>query len=425
MTRSLIVLFWTPAGGKDAGARKGFEELPLLGKSAAAALLGSVARLKPTRVFLLEPDGARGFERRANPAGLKSLSCGQGRDVISSLKRALPLLRSKQTDRFDVLLVDLRFPLLTSSTLKSLCDRRRSQGLDVLALSASVRTPALAASWKVLSVLLSEDATSLSEDAGLAGLARTASRSGQKTACFALHRAEEAVSLDSPSSVRKIVGILRERKIRQVESRGAILLDPASLWLGLDVRIGRGTVVHPSVIIEGRSRIGRDCLIQSFVRLVDTRVGDRVRILSATVAEQSVIKDDAQIGPFTRFRPGTVIQPGARVGNFVEMKNTVFGRGSKANHLSYLGDAEIGADVNIGAGTITCNYDGVRKNRTRIEDGAFIGSGTELVAPVRVGRKAYIGAGSTITRDVSPEALAVARSRQIEKPGWAARKLKK
>jgi bifunctional UDP-N-acetylglucosamine pyrophosphorylase/glucosamine-1-phosphate N-acetyltransferase len=141
--------------------------------------------------------------------------------------------------------------------------------------------------------------------------------------------------------------------------------------------------------------------------------------------EGSRIQADAQVGPFAHFRPNTVLQPKARVGNFVELKNTVFGRNSKAGHLSYLGDCIVGDGANIGAGTITCNYDGLRKHQTVIESGAFIGSGTELVAPVKVGRNAYVGAGSTITKNVSPEALAVSRSRQVEKPGWARRRVKK
>jgi bifunctional UDP-N-acetylglucosamine pyrophosphorylase/glucosamine-1-phosphate N-acetyltransferase len=186
--------------------------------------------------------------------------------------------------------------------------------------------------------------------------------------------------------------------------------------------VGEETVIHPSVIIEGNSRIGRDCRIHPFVHIRNARIGNRVKIFGSTDIEDCILEDDSQAGPFSRLRPKTVVRAGARVGNFVEMKNTVFGPRSKALHLSYLGDSEVGEDVNIGAGTITCNYDGVRKNRTIIEDGVFIGSGTELVAPVKVGKKAYVAAGSTITKDVGPEALAVARARQVEKPGWVRRK---
>jgi bifunctional UDP-N-acetylglucosamine pyrophosphorylase/glucosamine-1-phosphate N-acetyltransferase len=135
-----------------------------------------------------------------------------------------------------------------------------------------------------------------------------------------------------------------------------------------------------------------------------------------------VIEADVQVGPFSRLRPNSVLKTGAKVGNFVEMKNTVFGKGSKAGHLSYLGDSDIEKDVNIGAGTIICNYDGKKKHKTKIEEGAFIGSGTELIAPVKIGKKAFVGAGSTITKNVSPGALAVSRSQQKETPDWNTRK---
>ncbi len=141
-------------------------------------------------------------------------------------------------------------------------------------------------------------------------------------------------------------------------------------------------------------------------------------MFDCTVVENCQLDDEVQVGPFTRLRPETRLLRGSRVGNFVEMKKTRFGRGSKAMHLTYLGDATVGDKVNVGAGTITCNYDGVAKHQTYIGPEAFIGSGTELVAPVKVGRGAYVAAGSTITEDVSPEALAIARARQVEKPGW-------
>jgi bifunctional UDP-N-acetylglucosamine pyrophosphorylase/glucosamine-1-phosphate N-acetyltransferase len=210
--------------------------------------------------------------------------------------------------------------------------------------------------------------------------------------------------------------------LEELASRGVIILDPAVTWVDLNVRIGRATVIYPSAVIEGTTTIGAQCRIYPFVHLIDAQLGDRVKVLSSTVIERSRVEDDAQVGPFSHFRPRTVIRTRAKVGNFVEMKNTEFGEGSKAGHLSYLGDTVVEEGVNIGAGTITCNYDGFKKSKTVIERGAFIGSGTELIAPVRIGRRAYIGAGSVITRDVAPESLAVARGRQVEKPGWARRK---
>ncbi len=221
---------------------------------------------------------------------------------------------------------------------------------------------------------------------------------------------------------RPTAGRSREEKRRRLEESGVVLLDPSATWIDRDVRIGAGTVIYPAVVIEGKSVIGKGCLIRPFVHLVDARLGDGVRILSSTVIEGGRVGRGAQVGPFSHFRPGTVIKAGARVGNFVEMKNTVFGRRSLACHLSYLGDATVGDDVNIGAGTITCNFDRFRKNPTSIGRGAFIGSGAKLIAPVRIGRNAVVGAGSTITKDVSAWALAVARSRQREIKGWAKRR---
>ncbi|MGE5740438.1 MAG: UDP-N-acetylglucosamine diphosphorylase/glucosamine-1-phosphate N-acetyltransferase, partial [Candidatus Aminicenantes bacterium RBG_16_66_30] len=152
---------------------------------------------------------------------------------------------------------------------------------------------------------------------------------------------------------------------------------------------------------------------------MSSTIGARVKVLSSTVMEDTILENDVQVGPFSRFRPKTRVCAGAKVGNFVEMKNTVFGPRSKAQHLSYVGDSTVEEDVNVGAGTITCNYDGIAKNRTFIGARAFIGSGTELVAPVVVGPGAYVAAGSTITADVAAGSLAIARARQVEKPGWA------
>jgi bifunctional UDP-N-acetylglucosamine pyrophosphorylase/glucosamine-1-phosphate N-acetyltransferase len=160
------------------------------------------------------------------------------------------------------------------------------------------------------------------------------------------------------------------------------------------------------------------------VHLTNVRVGRNVHVKSGTVADDAVIEDEASVGPYAHLRPGTHLGRYVKVGNFVETKKAVFGEGAKASHLSYIGDAEVGADVNIGAGTITCNYDGVRKHKTVLEDGVFIGSDTQLVAPVRVGRGAYVGAGSTITKDVPPGALALSRTPQKVVEGWAARKKK-
>jgi bifunctional UDP-N-acetylglucosamine pyrophosphorylase / glucosamine-1-phosphate N-acetyltransferase len=191
------------------------------------------------------------------------------------------------------------------------------------------------------------------------------------------------------------------------------------------VTIGTDTVIQPGVYLECSTRIGAKCLIHSGVRIVNSVVDDGAIVNNFCVIIDSHISSGAIVGPFAHLRPQSDVGENAHVGNFVELKKTRLGRGSKANHLSYLGDATIGEKVNIGAGTITCNYDGTTKHPTVIEDGAFVGSDTQLIAPVRVGKGAYVAAGSSITTDVPADALAISRGKQINKPGWAAVKRRK
>jgi bifunctional UDP-N-acetylglucosamine pyrophosphorylase/glucosamine-1-phosphate N-acetyltransferase len=219
--------------------------------------------------------------------------------------------------------------------------------------------------------------------------------------------------------------MINKVRLDALQAGGVTLLDPSTTFIDDGVTVGAGTVIHPGVTLEGRTRVGVNCRIRSWVRITDSTVGDGVLVNDSSIVIESRIDDSATVGPFAHFRPGSHVKAGAHVGNFVELKKTVLGEGSKASHLTYLGDATIGAGVNIGAGTITCNYDGDKKHQTVIEDGAFIGSDTQLVAPVRVSAGAYVGAGSCITDDVPAGALGVARARQRNILGWVARRKKK
>ena len=201
---------------------------------------------------------------------------------------------------------------------------------------------------------------------------------------------------------------------------GVSIEDPERFDCDEGIEVGQDTVIEPGVRLSGRTRIGARCHIGQGSILVDTTVGDRVSVKPYTLMESAVVGRGAQLGPFTRLRPGADVGDDAHVGNFVELKKTRLGKGSKANHLTYLGDAEIGAGVNVGAGTITCNYDGVAKHPTRIGDRVFVGSDSILVAPISIGEGAYVAAGSTLTEDVPAEALALGRARQVVKPGWVA-----
>jgi bifunctional UDP-N-acetylglucosamine pyrophosphorylase / glucosamine-1-phosphate N-acetyltransferase len=203
---------------------------------------------------------------------------------------------------------------------------------------------------------------------------------------------------------------------------GVTIVDPSATWIESDVTIGPDTILHPGVYLQGQTAVGARCELHSNVRIVDSVLEDNVFVNSFCLIRESHLRSGAQLGPFAHLRPLSDVGEDAHVGNFVELKKTVLGRGSKANHLAYLGDATIGEKVNIGAGTITCNYDGVTKSPTIIEDGAFIGSDSQLVAPVRIGKGAYIAAGSSITEDVPPGALAIARATQVNKEGWVERK---
>jgi bifunctional UDP-N-acetylglucosamine pyrophosphorylase/glucosamine-1-phosphate N-acetyltransferase len=207
---------------------------------------------------------------------------------------------------------------------------------------------------------------------------------------------------------------------------GVTIDRPDTCVIDPEVEVAPGTVIEAFAQLLGRTRVGAACRIRSFSVVENCVLGDRVQILQSCVLEDSTIADGARIGPFTHMRPGNEVGENAHVGNFVELKKTRLGKGAKANHLTYLGDAEVGEAANIGAGTITCNYDGVNKHVTRIGKGAFVGSDSALVAPVTVGDGAYIGAGSCITKDVPADALAVSRSRQVNLEGWAgARRVKR
>jgi bifunctional UDP-N-acetylglucosamine pyrophosphorylase/glucosamine-1-phosphate N-acetyltransferase len=235
---------------------------------------------------------------------------------------------------------------------------------------------------------------------------------------YTTENASEIRGINSRSELAEVSKMVRQQKNEELMAAGVTLIDPATTYIDVDVEIAADTVIHPFVIIEGACRIGAACEIHAGSRIVNSTLGDRVVIRNHSVITEATIAGGARIGPFAHLRPGADVGADAHIGNFVELKKTTLGARSKANHLAYLGDATIGADVNVGAGTITCNYDGTSKHATVIEDRAFIGSDATLVAPVKVGQNAYVGAGSTITEDVPAGALGIGRGRQENKTGW-------
>jgi bifunctional UDP-N-acetylglucosamine pyrophosphorylase/glucosamine-1-phosphate N-acetyltransferase len=237
--------------------------------------------------------------------------------------------------------------------------------------------------------------------------------------------ADEIRGINSRGELAAVSRIVRDQRNAELMSSGVTLEDPATTYVDADVTIGTDTILHPAVALEGRTTIGAGCDIHSGARIIDSRIGDRVTILNHCVITDSTIGDDVTVGPFAHLRNGTVLRAKSKVGNFVELKKTVLGPGSKASHLAYLGDATIGEKVNIGAGTITCNYDGVNKNQTVIEDGAFIGSDSQLIAPVTIGKGAYVGSGSTVRANVPAGALAVSAGKQRTIENWVSDRKKR
>jgi len=245
---------------------------------------------------------------------------------------------------------------------------------------------------------------------------------GRRVAAMALDNPEEGLGVNTRRQLAEAEQVVQQQIRDRWLDAGVTMVDPATTWIDATVMIGKDTVLYPNVTLEGTTVIGEDCVLRSATRLKNCIVGNGVEILDHCLFIDAQVEDDAHLGPFVHLRPGVIVRKKAKVGNFVEMKKTDLGEGSKANHLSYLGDAKIGKGVNIGAGTITCNYDGLRKFETVIGDGVFLGSDTQLIAPVTVGAGAVIAAGTTVTEDVPEDALVIARVPQVNRAGWAARR---
>ncbi|MFC2166500.1 bifunctional UDP-N-acetylglucosamine diphosphorylase/glucosamine-1-phosphate N-acetyltransferase GlmU [Acidobacteriota bacterium] len=431
---------------------------PLMGKSMIQIVLDSVSRLKPEKIHIVV-----GYQKdavRAETSGdhihcvVQKEQKGTGHAVLS----AKSVLR-KEGDK-DLLVMNGDLPLIRTETLRPFLNFHQKMNNSLTFMTAEPENPfgfgrVFNSEKGGFFVIEEKDATPTQKQIKevnvgiylfnikdlyralpkisnrnkkgeyyLTDIVEIMSLEGMKVGKFRTDYREEVVGVNDRFELALAANVLRERKIEALTSSGVTVYDPKTTWIDFDVKVGRDTILYPSVILEGKTVIGSDCKIYPFSHIIDSKIGDRTKVLTSSMVEKSTLDKDVQIGPFTRLRPNSFLKQGAKVGNFVEMKNTVFGEGSKAGHLSYLGDSEIAQNVNIGAGTICCNYDGKTKNKTVIDEGAFIGSGVELVAPVKVGKKAYVGAGSTITKDVSPGSLAVERGKQIERKGWAKKKQK-
>ncbi len=256
----------------------------------------------------------------------------------------------------------------------------------------------------------------------MAGLLRTA---GEQVLAVQAAEAAEVLGANTIAELVALDATLRAATANRLMASGVTIFRPDTCVIDAEVEVAPDTIIEPFVQLLGNTRIGSDCFIRSYSVIENCTLGDGVLVNQGCIMNDSTVADGAKLGPYARLRPGSEIGEDAHIGNFVETKKTRVGKGAKANHLTYLGDAEIGAGTNVGAGVITCNYDGVHKHKTVIDDGAFIGSDTQLVAPVRVGKNAVVGAGTTVTHDVPDDALAVSRTPQKDIAGYRTRKVKK
>jgi bifunctional UDP-N-acetylglucosamine pyrophosphorylase/glucosamine-1-phosphate N-acetyltransferase len=456
MNRPLLALVLAAGEGRRFRSETNKVLHPLLGRSMLRLVCETVLSLKPVKTSIVIGRQREAVMEEALLLGVGFIHQKEPKGTAGAVLAARNLLRENADS--DILIVPADLPLVRPAALRTLLLAHRRGGNAATVLSADIEDPSgfgriirtedggvrivedkeadraqrairevhtSVYAFRTRDLLWALSKVSNKNKAGeyyLTDVPAILSAAGKKVKAVKTPNPRDIVQVNTRADLSRAMDVLRERKIREVSESGVTVLNPASTWIDLDVEIGRDTVVYPSVVLEGRTTVGRGCRLYPGVHVIHSRLADRVTVFSWTVMEDVTIEEGATVGPFARLRPKTFLRAGSHVGNFVEMKNTDFGRGAKAGHLSYLGDSEIQEKVNIGAGTITCNYDGVLKNRTIIEAGAFIGSGTQLVAPVRVGRGAYVAAGSVITKDVSPGALAVARGRQIEKAGWARRK---
>lgn len=429
---------------------------PIAGRPLIDWVLGTAARLSPVTTTVVVGHQGDAIRDHASSwpgvqVALQEPQLGTGHALLQTA----PLLRGRDGV---VLLLSGDVPLLTEGTLRSLVSAHlareaaatvlttvvdrpygygrivRSKGeiariveerdasqaqREIKEINAGVYALALDPLFDALEAIGSQNTQ---EEYYLPDLVAVYTRRRRTVATVTLERASEVRGVNSRSELAEVSAMVRQQKNEELMAAGVTLVDPATTYIDAEVEIGADTVVHPCVFLEGTTRIGSACEIHAGSRILNSSVGDRAIIKNHSVITDSEIAQGATVGPFAHLRPGSRILEQAHVGNFVELKKTTLGAGSKANHLSYLGDATIGERVNVGAGTITCNYDGERKSETVIEDAAFVGSDTTLVAPVTIGRNAYIAAGSTITADVPDGALGIARTRQANKADWVARR---
>jgi bifunctional UDP-N-acetylglucosamine pyrophosphorylase/glucosamine-1-phosphate N-acetyltransferase len=430
------------------------------GKPILAHVIATAKKVVPARdIFVIVGHEAERVREAVADTGVNFVVQAEQRGTGHALMVAREALSGKGNKYDQVIVLSGDAPLITAETIRKLSDFHTVQKAAMTLLSADLDNPyrygrvirkGARGRAEVQAIVEEESATPQQKkireiNSGFYAFAgpalyehidrlSTSNAHGEyylTDMAGVFHRARKKVVAIKTSDAGEVLGSntraemmvldvrLRMAKCRQLLEQGVTIFYPHTCVIDSDVEVGADTVIEPFVQLLGHTKIGADCRIRSYSVIGNSVIGDRVTVKPGTIMEDARVGAGAVLGPYSHLRPGSDVGEGAHVGNFVETKKIKLGKGSKANHLSYLGDAEIGEGVNIGAGTITCNYDGVNKHKTVIEDGVFIGSDSTLVAPVKIGRGAYVAAASCITEDVPADALALGRSRQTVKEGWA------
>ena len=420
-----------------------------LGKPLLQHVLDAVSALKPAKTIVVIGNGAQKVIEKIDNGNIQFVI----QKKLLGTGNALSVAREKLNNG-PVLVLNGDGPLITTNTLKILLKRHRQKknmlsfltfmddsmsgygrvirderGQITAIKEDKHTTPAEKKSFKELNggIYLMERAAlqylgrirknSRSGEYYITDIVSLVSAAGKKLEAYTCEQ-EEIRGVNTRLELYEVSEIMRRKCISKWMKKGVTFLDPGTSIVHSSVIIGRDSVIYPNTYLEGKTSLGKKCVIYPGARICDSSLGNEVTVKDGTLIEKSRIRDGGVIGPFAHLRPNTLVGRNAKIGNFVELKKTTIGSGTKASHLSYLGDAEIGKNVNIGAGTITCNYDGVNKFKTKIEPDVFIGSDSQLVAPVKIGRGAYVAAGATITQDVPPGALAISRASQQNLKNW-------
>ena len=435
---------------------------PIAGLSIIERVLRTAAAIEPASITVVVGHGAEQltdavgkFAAKGCPVPVRFAVQHEQLGTGHALLQTRPILEGRQGT---LVLLSGDVPLLTAETLRSLLDTHAEAGAAAAVITANLPRPfgygrIVRSSGRISKIVEERDAsdvqrkiteinsgiyafaleplfkaldavgsTNKQREYYLPDLVAIYRKQRKPVTTYTVQRADEVRGINSRAELAEVSSMVRQQKNEELMAAGVTLIDPATTYIDADVEVGPDTVLYPCVFLEGRTKIGSACEIHAGSRIVNSTIGDRVCVRNHTVVTDSTVDSGAFLGPFAHVRPDSQIGEGVHIGNFVELKKTVMGKGAKANHLAYLGDARIGATTNVGAGTITCNYDGEKKHQTVIGKGVFVGSNSTLVAPITVADGSYIAAGSAITTDVPAGALAIGRSRQENKEGWVAKR---